>query len=90
MHGQKNIVIPNLVCYLYILNHNLYHFDVAPVYTCRCELFFFQIRTMSFAECVACVGKSRMAQYFWLNLKDINHIICLDTEEKILLNSIIR
>jgi len=35
------------------------------------------------------VGKSRMAQYFWLNLKDINHIIDLDAKEKMLLNSIV-
>jgi hypothetical protein len=43
---------------------------------------------MSFASCGACVGKSKIAQYCWLNLKDRKHPIDLDAEEKMLLNSI--
>jgi hypothetical protein len=45
---------------------------------------------MSFADCVACVGKSIMAQYFWLNLKDRNNIIDVDAEEEMLLRRIIK
>jgi len=45
---------------------------------------------MSFADCVACVIKSRMVKYFWLNLKDRKDIIDLDAEEKMLLNNIIK
>ena len=44
---------------------------------------------MSFANCGACVVEITVANYFWLNLKDIKHITDLDAEEKMLLNSII-
>jgi hypothetical protein len=45
---------------------------------------------MSFANCVACVVKSRIALIYWLNLKDRNTIINLDAEERRLLNRIIK
>ena len=82
--------IPNLVCSVYLLIHNLYHFTVAPVFTRRFEIFFSQIRKMSFAGRVPCVVRSRMAQHFWLNLKDRKYIMDLHAEKKILLNRIIQ
>jgi hypothetical protein len=44
---------------------------------------------MNFAGCAACVVRSRMAQSVWLIMKDRNHIIEMDAEDKVLLNRII-
>jgi uncharacterized protein (DUF2344 family) len=49
---------------------------------------FAQMGKMSFADCVACGVKSRIKQYFYLNLKDRNRII--ELEDKMPLYRIIK
>jgi len=79
--------IPNPVCYLQLLSHNLYHFIAASVFICRWN--FFSRLQQSVPQTVCTVGLRAEWHSGVLNRKVTDRIIDLDTEEKVLLNRVI-
>jgi hypothetical protein len=79
----------NAVCYLYLLNHNLYHLNVASAFTCRVEIFFSRLRKLV-SQTVWTVGLRAEWHNVLLNPKVTDRIIDIDTEQKLLLNRIIQ